>query len=248
MAKIIKNTTDTDIKVGTGDVIPAYGQITIDSGNYIFWAYEIIDSSALQNFIDTDILVVNDGINDLIPARGKDYLEYPDWAFNVRFLGDTHRSNGFPDNLSVQEAIEWAKSGAITNDLDKLQFGRQGQSSSNVYLLTINNLVAYDSPDILKYDIIFRGFSCSVSNDLDGGDEAPFTLKLWKINANHSTRTEIYSETFSVSNGNFTGHSGYTLEDLSISVDKGEGLYVQVTNVGNPKPSNLNVLVWTRQR
>jgi len=245
--KIVRNTTVADIVLDeVGVLIPANnGTLTIYPQNYGTWADAVEDpiNTTLRGHFTTGDLEAFDGITYLTGDRALDYLKHPDWAFNQRFLSEPERSNGFISKNN-QEAIEEARQSAFTNDLDKLQFGRQGQTSNNTYLLTINNLVAYDSPDTLKYDIIFRGFSCSVSNTLDD----PFTLKLWKINGDHSIRTEIYSEVFSIPNGNFTGQSGYTLSDLSVPVNKGEGVYIQVTNVGNPKPSNLNVLVWTRQR
>ena len=146
------------------------------------------------------------------------------------------------DSDNVEDAICEVKNSAFENDLDKLQFARQGNTSNNTFLLTLNNIVGYDSPDTLKYDSIFRGFSVSVSNI-----PAAFTLELWKANPDHSIRTMIYTETFSIANSNFTGHSGYTLADLVISIDKGYGLYIKVSAVGNPKPKNLNVITWVRQ-
>ena len=143
---------------------------------------------------------------------------------------------------NVQDAICEVKGSALGNDLDKFQFARQGNTSNNTYMLTLNNIVGYDSPDTLKYDMIFRGFSLSVSNVC-----ASFTLELWTASPDHSIRTMIYTETFSIGNGNFNGHSGYTQADLSIPLSQGDGIYLRVASVGNPKPSDLSIFAWTRQ-
>jgi len=247
MPKIITNTTGGNISiVHTGILIQAGETITIDPENYSLWASGVdkTPASQIDTLITAGSLVVNDGHENLNVYEAIKFLKHPDEAWNVRFWTDDRRANGFPnDKDTVQEAIEYAKSGAFDNDLDKFQYARQGSTSNNTYLLTLNNIVSYDSPDTLKYNIIFRGFSVSVS-----ALAAPFTLELWKADSNHSVRTMIYSETFSIANGNFTGYSGYTTTDLAVSVDKGWGLYVKAINVGNPKPSDLNVLVWTRQR
>ena len=71
---------------------------------------------------------------------------------------------------------------------------------------------------------------------------------MWEASPDHSIRNMIYSETFDSATPNFTGHSGYTQADLSIDIDKGWGVYVICSQVGNPKPQDLNCIVWTRQR
>ena len=244
--KYIKNTTASEIYIKeVGYPIAANSTHEIHEREYLMWfGALIVASSNLAAKIDSGDLVVNDGYEDLVATHGKDFLRYPDHAWNARFDAEPQRPNGFYlDDNNVQEAIEYAKSDSINNDLDKLQFGRQGQTSANTVLLTLNNINSYDSPDTLKYDIIFRGFSVSTSNE-----PAAFTIQFWKVNADHSIRTMIYEETFSVVNSNFTGHSGFTIGDLSIPVDAGFGVYVVAAGVGNPKPSDLNCVVWTRQR
>ena len=250
MSKIIKNTTLSAIEVKeTGDYIAAEGQITIDPSNYRLWADGMVEAISLNSQFNQDLtagdLVVNDGISDLTAAYGRYYLQYPDWAFNQRFLSEPERPNGFVSK-TTQEAIEEGKSGSIGNDLDTLQFGRQGNINNNVYLLTLFNVPGNDSPDHFKYNVLFRGFSFALGNELDSGDS--FDLELWKTDSYHLNRQIAYSETFDIANGNFTGHVGQTIGDLTIPIDSGWGVYVRVTNTVGTKPADINVLLWSRQR
>jgi len=131
----------------------------------------------------------------------------------------------------------------VDNDLDKMQFARQGNTSSNTYLLTLNNITSNDSPDVFAYNAYLRAISLSNRNNAD-----PFTVKIWQANSDYSVRTIIYTKVFSIANGNFNGRTGIQIMDPQISVDAGYGIYVQITNVGNPKPGDLNLIIWTRKR
>lgn len=255
MSKIIKNTTLSSIEVKeVGVTIPASSQYIVDPGNYRLWATAIINSITGATQFVTNInsgdLVVNDGYEDLTDTHGKDFLKAFEHAWNIRFDAEPKRANGFYlDDSNVQEAIEFSKTGAIDNDLDKMQFGKQGISSNNTYLLTLNNLSSYYSPDVLGYNIYLRRVTVSVSNTLASGDD--FTIRIYKCDYYHNNRQPIFEYKFGVDEGNFSGHSGntsYTLDELDIPVDKDWGMYAQNYRYTGQKPADINLICWTRKR
>src|SRR3972149_2920677 len=74
MAKIIKNTTNTNIFIKeSGQNISALGQITIEPGLYSTWAKPEMAEEIIAS-INTGALVVNDGTDDLTPSRGLAHL------------------------------------------------------------------------------------------------------------------------------------------------------------------------------
>ena len=114
MAKIIKNTTAADIMVDqAGILIEASTQYQIEVQDYLLWASAAV-LAEVSPLITSGDLVVNDGIQDLSVSDGINFLEYPDTAFNVRFLSDPERVNGFVSK-TTQEAIEEAASGSVVS-------------------------------------------------------------------------------------------------------------------------------------
>lgn len=114
MAKIIKNTTASDILVAQAGIsVPAMGQYEIEVRDYSLWATVGVITE-ISSLITSGDLVVNDGINDLTSFYGLAFLQYPDAAFNARFLSEPERSNGFASK-TIQEAVEEAASGIITS-------------------------------------------------------------------------------------------------------------------------------------
>ena len=108
MAKILKNTTASDIDLDKSGVeIPANGQITLSVEEYALFAS--VDSiTELTPFINAGDIVVNDGNNDLSAAEALDFLKFPDVAPNIRFLSPPEKSNLFPTTIKdVQSAIEY---------------------------------------------------------------------------------------------------------------------------------------------
>jgi len=242
MAKIVKNTTLSDIEIyGVGIVIEAEESHVVDPSNYRLWASAIIEDAAFQADIDSGDLVVNDGHEDLNIYEAKKFLAYPDEAWNVRFWTDDRRSNGFPNHLdTVQEAIEYAKSGAIDNDLDTFQYGRAGLIANTTFLYNLFQIPSDESPSCTKYDIIFRGLSFSNSNN-----SASFNVKVYTYPPNTNpipaNRTLIHTQAFS-------GYSGYSV-DLNIDVDIGESLAVEVEPPQSGiKPQGINVILYSRKR
>lgn len=80
MAKILKNTTGSDIELEIGITIPASSNVTVEILDYI----ELAESSDINTFITSGDIVVNDGVNDLSVTDGINYVNYPDQAENIR--------------------------------------------------------------------------------------------------------------------------------------------------------------------
>jgi len=133
----------------------------------------------------------------------------------------------------VQSAIEEARSESFGNDLDSKQFGIPGNVSDS-YLYTLFNVNSYDSPDTLAFNVFFRRFSFSSSNDIGSA-----TLYLYKITA-AGVRSIIYQE-------NITGFRGYTPTDKNIAIYSSEAIYVRAVSNTGIKPASLSVIVWMRQ-
>jgi len=114
MAKIVKNTTASDITISrVGVTISASSQHTIEVQEYLLWGNTDALAEITPYVVSGDI-VINDGIMDLSVGDGINFLEYPDTAFNARFLSDPERVNGFASK-TVQEAIEEAASGSVVS-------------------------------------------------------------------------------------------------------------------------------------
>jgi len=134
-------------------------------------------------------------------------------------------------------AVSWAD-----NDLDKFQFALQGVVSANKYLLTLNNIPSNNAPDVVLFNTIIRGISISNSNNAQ-----PFTLRIETVDPTLTIFTTLWTRTFSIANGNWNGRSGIELIDPALNVTSGHGVAVKMLSVGNPKPANLNVILWTRK-
>lgn len=107
MAKIITNTTGSAIVLSrVGLRIAAGASYTIEPQEYTLWASSPV-LAQVTPYINLGSLVINDGIQNLAAADAINFLEYPDTAFNARFLSEPERANGFVSK-TVQEAIEEA--------------------------------------------------------------------------------------------------------------------------------------------
>jgi hypothetical protein len=112
MAKILENTTGSDITVvSSGASVPAGGTYDIQEAEYLIWATDEVVTEITAD-INAGNLVLNDGNNNLSAADALFFLRYPDSAFNIRFLSDPERVNGFVSK-DVQRAIEEAKTGSV---------------------------------------------------------------------------------------------------------------------------------------
>ena len=122
MTKRIKNTTGSDITVvSAGVTVPAGGLYEIQPSEYLIWgSQDVIDEitadlnsgdlvvNAYDNVTATDYDLPT--VTEADIQRAFDFLRYPDFAFNIRFLSDPERVNGFSAK-NVQEAIEEARGG-----------------------------------------------------------------------------------------------------------------------------------------
>lgn len=78
MAKIIKNTTGSDIAIKTfGRTIEAGDQITIDQTDYPLLSSDDVLTEMLTDINSGDI-VINDGSSDLTSSQALRFLKYPD--------------------------------------------------------------------------------------------------------------------------------------------------------------------------
>lgn len=169
MAKILKNTTVSDIELKEiGLTVPGSGQITVDTTGYLLLAQDtsITELTALINVGD---IVVNDGVQDLTVTNGIDldraidFLKHPDTAFNSRFLSETERSNGFASK-NVQEAIEESRNSAI-GALLSFPFLTTG-NVSNKWLGTFESSFTSDTvPLIVPQDSDLKGVTFTNKDD-----------------------------------------------------------------------------------
>jgi len=173
MAKIIKNTTVSDIEIyETGVTIVASGQILIDPINYGYWATtEAI--TELTSDINSGDIVVNDGTSDLSAAAGLKFLRIPDEALSQRFEGNTARSNGFPDDLSTQEAIEFAKT-TVSGKMQDFEFTTTGQTFDK----WVNIAHPSDSSDATPFVALWSGSVIGISY-MNKNDDSSIDLEIY---------------------------------------------------------------------
>lgn len=204
--KILKNTTNAPIELTqVGYTVPALGQITIEPGAYYLFANEIglTPAGQLDTLIANGSIVVNDGVHDLKIAEGIlvdraiDYLKHPDTAFNIRFLSETERPNGFASN-NVQEAIEEAKS-TIEGKISVLPTFLNNGLTAGKWLSLDGSMGGSDTlPAICSYDSKLAGLTYVNTNNgsnLDvefykNGTGAPQLVFTWQIrNKRHAWKT-----------------------------------------------------------
>lgn len=204
--KILKNTTNAPIELAqVGYTVPALGQIIIEPGAYYLFANEIglTPVGQLDTLIANGSIVVNDGIHDLIAAEGIlvdraiDYLKYPDTAFNVRFMSEPERSNGFASN-NVQEAIEEAKS-TIEGKISVLPTFLNNGLTSGKWLSLDGSMGGSNTlPSLCTYDSKLAGLTYINTNDnsnidiefYKNGTAAPQLVFTWQIrNKRHAWKT-----------------------------------------------------------
>lgn len=108
--KILKNNTSSVIfLINLGLEIPANNQIIIELTDYM--RLSSVDTiTELTPYVNSGDIIVNDGVNDLSPASGLNFLQWPDDAQNIRFKSNPERANGFLSK-NTQDAIEEAKFG-----------------------------------------------------------------------------------------------------------------------------------------
>ena len=243
---ILKNTTLTDIGYSEFSVfVPASGQVELTPSEYP----NLNNSEAITEMspdINSGDLVINDGVNDLSAADGIRLISHQFKIYVQKGGVDVTRVLKTIDfvggNVIVRDKgdgkveVEPTVDVALGNDLDTLQFGRNGNISNNTWMLNINNIPSHTSPTVLAYSSLFRQISWSNRNNA-----ASFTIELYKASeANTNVRTLFYSETVS-------GGAGHTGVEQNVNLLEGDAISVKVSSVGNPKPSELVVTLWMRQ-
>lgn len=168
MAKILKNTTGSVVSlVKLGLDVPASSQITVDINDYILLASD--DSvTELTTLINSGDIVVNDGTQDLIVSNGVslsraiDFIKYPDTAFNIRFLSDPERVNGY-SSKNIQEAIEESRT-SFEGKGFQTAFVANGTVANEWMKTEDANILSHHSPDIFKFDAKCVGIDFTNAN------------------------------------------------------------------------------------
>jgi len=157
--KIIKNTTASPIFIAdTAVTIAANSSYTIPAQDYLLWSA----SENIVTYINAGSIVINDGIRDLTSSYGRYYISHPEFAFNIRFLNDPDRVNGFTSR-SVQEAIEESKSTAEGKARYAVSCGFDGNSAVGRYLEFNSNVDSNVTGFIVPRASILREVSLGVS-------------------------------------------------------------------------------------
>lgn len=141
----------------TGNFVSGVDGLVLNSQEYLEWASHIGQNptTQLEEWIRNGYLIINDGVRDLIPANGinldraVEYMKYPDAAFNMRFLSDPERQNGFVSK-NVQEAIEEGRSN-FTGKGFQVSYIGNGTVKNTWLQQEDQNIESNESPDIFKF-------------------------------------------------------------------------------------------------
>jgi len=241
---------DTVGEVVSGASFYDDGYHDIHPTKYPYYADAVFEEDpTLVSGVEQGEIVVNDGVYD-IPKEGsgniydtgitkdgyaRDFLKYPDWCFNVRFLSEPERTNGFYSK-DAQRAIEEARISAFDNDIDSMGFGRTG-NVNNRWLRTVDNIESDVTPEPVPYNVYIRRFSVWNSNNTGG-----HKLVFYKVDPADFSFTWIYTSPM------LTGYA-YTLDaELGIPINVGWGLAIYAEHHVNPKLKNVKLKVVTQKR
>jgi len=170
MSKILKNTTGSDIELVSlgGIVVPASGQVTLEVTEFLDVASDKAITE-LVTLINSGDIVVNDGVIDITVANGRsllralDFLRYPDTCFNIRFLSDPERNNGFVSK-NAQEAIEENKTSFAGKGF-QTTFAGNGIVKNAWLNQEDTNVESDQSPDVFKYNARLVGIDFTNQNE-----------------------------------------------------------------------------------
>ena len=179
--KIVKNVSLSEIYIKeVGIPIPAESQYEIPPQEYALWhAAVLVVGSTLVTKIDSEDLVINDGVGDLIATDGKNYLKTSYTAFNQRFLSEPERSNGFVSK-NTQEAIEEAKA-AIEGKVSVLPTFLNNGLTRNKWLALDGAMAQSDElPTITSFDSRLASITFINSNDNADTDLEFYTNGVWQ--------------------------------------------------------------------
>lgn len=210
MSKILKNTTNSDIDVlSMGVRIPANGQLNVDVSEYLILASN--DSvSELTTLINSGDIVVSDGVNDLTPTNGINYIKFPtspqDMMINGTpiwdYIGFTPSQNVYVD-----------KNGSDSNEGTALR-----------PFLTVKAAVEsiQDASATKPYTVLI-GSGIFIEN--------PFTLTEYINLKGDGTRTRLQAS--DINSNLITQKRNTTVSDLSIQgVTNAYCIYADETNAG----------------
>lgn len=131
MSKIIKNQTNTLLTIGdTGVSIPALGQYTIQTTDYLLWAA----SSDIISEIGNGNVIVNDGSFDLNPSEAADLIKgiYPK---NISIVNSVGQELGTQSNPIYSQSNSFFNPNQIYTDISftKINLNRDYQQYNTIY-------------------------------------------------------------------------------------------------------------------
>lgn len=213
MAKILKNTTLSDIEVAAlGLTIPASGQITIEEQDYLLLANT--DSVAeLTTLINSGDVVVNDGTADLVASEGISYIKYPNFAASIRYTPTT-----FVTEDNVQDAIGTGINTAIQTPRYTIPLLYNGTVGNNEFIGYTNLLPGDSTPIIIPVKSSLQEYTFS-----NGNSNADYTIELRK----NSTTATVFN-TVSKTNTQF-----FVESSIGESFLAGDEIYIKYLDNGN---------------
>lgn len=229
MAKILKNNTGSSVAISdVGITIPASGQYTIQNQDYLLWS----TSSSVVAKINDGTLTVNDGVRDLVTARGIDFLKYPDESFNIVFKSDPQRVNGFISK-NVQDAIEEVKGSSATGAGTNYLFTKNGAVPLKSYLWSGHSASYKSGPIVIGSNKIVK-IAVSLKNTV-----ASTTRIQIRRRTAQNTYADITGALIDIPSGQYRA----VTNTLSISIGPDFEIVAQL--VSGSKIQDPNLLVYT---
>lgn len=149
-----------------------------------------------------------------------DFLYITPHAWTVPFEGDLDRGNGFPEDLSTQEAIEFAKQNAEGFPRAGIPLIYNGTVSNNAWISYSNLTPNVPIPWAVKTEIKELTWA-----NQDSRDDRDFDLEIYRVQGN----TQTVIATLSVRNSQY--HYGYW-SGLSYVFEAGEALRIRYKDQG----------------
>jgi len=239
MPKILKNTTLSPISMDIIGLPPLQGGASVAIQEY---DYGILFSNKciiyITPYINTGDIVVNDGINDLSPVNGLNFIKYPDTALNARFLSDPERTNGFVAK-NVQEAIEEARGSSIftvVGNIHQLVYGNKGYSNNKwLKLYGDSKKPSNEAPGVVVWKSKLIGIS--FTNDSDGVN-TDVEIHVSSQGDGSSPTSVVY--TWGIINSRVCRKTDFSPD---VIIEKGDKVGVYLKGTGN-NPTDPNVVMY----
>jgi len=216
MAKILKNTTASDIELfNIGRTIEASGQLELETTDLARVASDE-SITELTSLINSGDIVVNDGTSDLDASIALDYIQYPNTASNILFDNSVANLDLTNDPSNVQKAIENLKGFRVQSpqfqEIGTLNFDqylyaykdaggpRSGNTSNGYRFSNSAPIVALYSGTVISAAAAIKGAAVST-----GSPAANVTLnfELWKVGFN-GEGTKLGDITFDIDSSQYT--------------------------------------------